>query len=206
MSKAISIVLADKHQLVRHGIRAILKQDDCLQVVAEAASGPALKSLCEQHQPDLILLDLSTPNCPPDDFLLTIPHLCPSSKIVILTASEESYYSPQIVSLKAHGYILKDEPEEVLIQALHTITKGERWFSYGVMEQLMRQQTEQLKLKEQEREILTLMAQGLSNADIAKELALAEQTVRNKVSHLYGTIGVRSRGEAMVWAKENGLG
>lgn len=105
-----------------------------------------------------------------------------------------------------HGCLLQSESKDTFIEAVQAAARGERWFSEGVMAQVMSQpQAEPLKLKEQERELLVLMAQGLSNKAIAEQLGLANQTIRNYVSRLYSTIGVHSRSEAIRWGREHGL-
>lgn len=205
MVKPIRIILAHKHQLIRHGLLAMLKQNERLQVLAEAASGPELKALCDQYQPDLILFALSTLDCPVDTFLLTIPQLCPSSKVAILATIEDAYQCSCMLTFKPHGYILKDEPEVVFMQALQAIVDGERWISPGVLERLTEQSREAIVLEPREYQLLALMAQGLTNKEIARHLGLANQTARNYISRLYSTIGVRSRTEAVVWAKDHNL-
>lgn len=200
MPKEITRIVAHKNVAACHNMQTLLTQDASLQVVAEASDGPTLQKLCQHHQPDLILFDHRS--CAATDFRQPLPHLCPATKIVILTTLEAGCCCPPEAGLQLRSYILTDEPPVIMQQALQTVARGERWVSQRLLEQLMLPLP---TLTSQEQALLALMARGCSNAEMAAELGLARQTVRNYVSRLYSTLGVTSRAEAVVWAINHGF-
>ncbi len=130
--------------------------------------------------------------------------------MLILTAYAAAYVRG-LMGAGVAGYVLKDEATEVVVSAVRTVVRGGTWFSRPVAEKLARMETSEAAqvevsdLTDREREILRLMAEGKDNAGIAAELNLAEQTVRNYVSRIYTKLGVDTRVQAVVWARERGL-
>lgn len=209
--EVIRVLLADDHPLMRKGIRTSLEEESDIMVVGEAADGQAAQRMSQRLQPDVLLLDLSMPGPSALETMNYLYQHCPTVKIVILTAHDDEVYMRHLIAAGAAGYVLKDETDETLVHAIRVIMSGDQWFSRSVVEKLSHVheahagQELALRLTDREQEILMMIAQGLSNAVIASRLDLAEQTVRNYASRLYTALGVRSRAEAIVWAKERGL-
>jgi DNA-binding NarL/FixJ family response regulator len=202
----IQVLLADDHALIRTGIRTVLNIEPDIVLVGEATNGYEVRQLAQILQPDVILLDLNMPGPAPVDTVTLLQEKCPNTKLVILTAYDDDAYVRGMVGAGVAGYILKDEAVEVVVRAIRVILQGGTWYSRTVMEKLayipygkMRGQ----KLTSRERQLLVMIAQGWSNMQIAGELQLAEQTVRNYASRLYSKIEVHSRAQAIVWAREN---
>lgn len=201
----IRVALADDHPLIRLGIRTALAEIDGIELVGEATTGEAVLTLCQEQYPDILLLDLNMPGPTPRETLLWLREHCPQIKIVILSAHLNGAHIRTVVEAGVMGYILKDEALDRLVESIHAVAGGGVWFSQAVVQKLLawRRNTETVttaQLSEREQQILALLAQGQSNAQIAAELRLAEQTIRNYVSDIYQSLGVSSRAEAIVWA------
>lgn len=181
-------------------------------VVGEAGTGYQAQQLCREHQPDVLLMDLNMPGPAAVDTIAALRLDCPQTRVVVLTAYDDEAYVRGLIMVGVAGYVLKDEAIETLVRVIHTVSQGDTWFSRAIMARLVQQSasavpaSESIGLTEREQQILRLIAMGWDNAHIAATLHLAEQTIRNYVSRLYVTIGLHSRAEVIVWAREQGLG
>lgn len=211
MSNDIKVLLADDHPFVRAGIRAIISAESDITLVAEATDGHEARHMSVNFQPHVLLLDLRMPGPSPTEVVPYVRERCPNTRILILSAYDDEVYVRRMASLDIAGYVLKEEATESIVRAIRAVMHGEVWFSHSIIEKLAHQQSgrsrrapEQL-LTARERQILDLLVEGWDNARIASTLNLAEQTVRNHLSRIYIKIDVRSRTEAIVWAKEQVL-
>lgn len=202
---AIGVVIADDHPLMRSGIRATLDRVADICVMGEAADGAEARNLCKRLSPDVLILDL---NMPGPSFLETLESLknaVPDVAVLVLTAFDDGVYVRSLVKAGIAGYILKDEVPDALVSAVRTVRHGGTWFSRAVVGKLREVAEDESVLgglTERERDVLTLVAKGRANGDIALELGLAEQTIRNYVSRIYEKVGVHSRVELAVLARE----
>jgi DNA-binding NarL/FixJ family response regulator len=204
------IVMADDHPLVRKGIRATLGGREGIEIVAEAADGEEALRAVQEHKPDLLLLDLSMPGLPPHLLIKRARETQPDLKVLILTACDDDLHLRHLSHLALSGYLLKDEAADHLLKAVQMIKDGAVWFNQSVsdkMRALSRRLSDPdlLALTSRDREVLDHIGRGHDNKLIAEELHLAEQTVRNYISRLYLRIGVSSRAEAVVWARERAV-
>lgn len=202
MTTTIRVILADDHPLIRTGLRMTLTAQPDIDLVGEATTGEEVQQLCLELQPDVLLLDLRMPGPHPQETIAFLREHCPPMKIIVLTAYDDDVYVRGMAAAGAAGYILKDEAPEAVVQAIYTTVGGGTWFSGSVVDKLINLEKGGANLNERERQILSGITQGWDNARIAKELDLAEQTIRNHTSHLYAKLGVKSRTEAIVWAKD----
>lgn len=210
MSNVIRVVLADDHPLVCAGLRTVLAGVAGIELVGEAVNGQATRRMVQELQPDVLLLDLSMPGPPAVETVAWLAEHCPQVKVLILTAYDDDAYVRGMVAAGVAGYMLKDEAPEAVVRAIRTVVGGDTWFSRRVVDKLGRLEVNKdvllakISLSERDAPVLRLIAQGWDNARIAAELCVAEPTVRNYVSRIYTALGVRSRAEAIVWARENG--
>jgi DNA-binding NarL/FixJ family response regulator len=210
MAEPIRVLLADDHPLVRAGMRAVLTAEEDVALVGEATTGQEVQRLCPELKPDVLLLDLNMPGPSPFETVAYLREHCAETRVLILTAYDDAYIHG-LMAAGAAGYVLKDEAAEAVVGAIRAIAEGGTWLSRPVAEKLAHPgtgedaQAQTAGLTDREREIVRLMAQGWDNARIAGELNLAEQTVRNYVSRIYTKLGVTSRVQAAVWARERGL-
>lgn len=212
MNTPIRVLLADDHPLVRSGIRTMLSAEDDMMLVAEATSGDEAQRLAVELNPHVLLLDLNMPGPPAIETLSYLRVQQPDVKVLVLTAYNDDAYVRGLVASGVAGYVLKDEAAEAVVRAIRAVVQGDSWFSRSIMEKLAHRSVDGPELSDEpiltnrERETLNLMARGWDNARIAAELNLAEQTIRNYVSRIYLALSLTSRAEAVIWARERGLG
>jgi DNA-binding NarL/FixJ family response regulator len=206
MSEPIRVLIADDHPLIRSGLCTALQTEADIVVAGEASDGAEAQRQCAGLQPDVLVLDLNMDGPPAVATLASVRELCPSTRVIILTAYDDDAYVRSLVLAGAMGYVLKDEVPEALVQAVRTVAQGGTWFSRSLVETLVHakhDESDAPPLTERESQIMRLITQGWDNARIAEELCLSEQTIRNYVSHLYGKIGVQTRAEAVVWGRDH---
>lgn len=212
-----SIVIVDDQAMVRAGFAALLKAQPGFTVVGEAENGEEGVRLVAQTAPDIVLMDIRMPVL--DGIAATREILAQSRddspRIIILTTFDADDYVFDALRAGASGFLLKDASPAELVAAVEVVARGEALLSPSVTRTLIERfatvtpsRTEPPvlpKLTEREREVLVLVARGLSNSEIAAELVLAEQTVKTHVSRVLFKLGVRDRAQAVVFAYESGL-
>jgi DNA-binding NarL/FixJ family response regulator len=212
----IRLLVADDQELVRAGFAAVLTTQSDFDVVAEAADGREAVRLARAHRPDVILMDVRMPVL---DGIAATRELCAdrasTARVLVLTTFDLDEYVLAALRAGASGFLLKDTPREALYAAVRTIAAGEALLAPSVTRRLIERHlrladpptelTHRLELLTgREREVLTHLARGLSNADIAAKMYLGEATVRTHVGHLFAKIGARDRAQTVVFAYESG--
>jgi DNA-binding NarL/FixJ family response regulator/signal transduction histidine kinase len=210
----VKVMLVDDHRFFREGVRNVLKNTEDMQVVAEAGTGTEAVELAAAHQPNVILMDLHMPGINGVEATHRILSVCPDVCIVVLSMSEDT--DSVLASLRAGacGYILKDADEAELLRAIRAAAHGEAFFGRAISRRL-RQYVTSIEpssarmafpeLTEREREILSLMAHGMSNDDIVQRLGTSLKTVRNQVSSILTKLQIPSRDDAISRARAAGL-
>jgi len=207
----VKVLIADDHPMFRKGLRAVLATADGIEVVGEAGNGVDAVRLAEDLQPDLVLLDLHMPG---GDGLTAIRRLAagsPDIHILVVTMFEDDDSVFAAMRAGARGYTLKDTDADEMIRAIRAVGNGEAIFSPAIAARIMtffsaRPAHPFPDLTDSERNVLRLMAKGLANDDIAGRLSLSPKTVRNYVSGVFAKLRVASRAEAIVRAREAGIG
>ncbi|MAL83358.1 MAG: two-component system response regulator NarL [Idiomarina sp.] len=206
-TEAASIMLVDDHPLLRKGLKQLIAMEDDMTVVAEACNGPDALELAAEHDPDLIVLDLNMHGMDGIETLKKLRDSGVTSRIIMLTVSDADDDVVAAITNGADGYLLKDMEPELLLEQIHRAVTGKMVLSEAITEILataLRQPTQsatsQLStLTNREHEILSLIAKGMSNKVIARELDISDGTVKVHVKHLLKKLGLRSRVEAAVW-------
>ena len=205
-TEAASIMLVDDHPLLRKGLKQLIAMEDDMKVVAEASSGLDALKLAEEYDPDLIVLDLNMQGMDGIQTLKRLRDKGVSSRIIILTVSDADDDVVAAITNGADGYLLKDMEPELLLEQIHRAVTGKMVLSEAITEILataLRQpksvNSPLSSLTNREYEILSLIAQGMSNKMIARELDISDGTVKVHVKHLLKKLGRRSRVEAAVW-------
>lgn len=208
----IRVVLADDHALFRQGLRRLLEMEPDMEVVGEAGSGRAAREMAAATQPHIILMDLSMPDGDGLEATRAILQELPQTKVLIVTMHQEEDRVFQALRLGAHGYLLKDAESGELLRAIRAVQEGHNFLSPAaatrVVQKLRRGEgasPTRAKLGKADLEVLALLAQGLSNQEIAERLYLSEKTVRNRLSFLFQKMHVKNRTEAALWAIKEGL-
>lgn len=211
----LQVLIVDDHPLFRKGMRALLESMEDMQVAGEAQTGQEAIDFADQLQPDIILMDLQLPGGSGLDATREIVRVSPHVQILVVTLFEDDDSIFAALRAGARGYILKDTDEGEMIRAIRAVGNGEAIFSPSIANQLMEYfSTSRTKIPEEvfpeltnrEREILGLIAKGESNQDIADRLSISLKTVRNHVSNIYSKLMVADRAQAVIKAREGGLG
>jgi DNA-binding NarL/FixJ family response regulator len=205
----IRIVLADDHPVVRDGIRNRLSREQDLDVVGEAASGEETIRLARRLHPNVVLLDVAMPGPGAVPVMEALHREDPDVKVLVLSAFDDDEYVFGMLAAGATGYALKDEQLSTLVEAVRATARGEAWLSPRVATKVTHRAMGDAdpigeSLTEREREVLTLMAQGKENAEIAEELVVTERTVKFHVGNIYSKLGVTSRAAAVALAYQQG--
>jgi two-component system NarL family response regulator len=204
VSKAIRLLIADDHPVVRDGVAAIINQHRDLKIVAEASNGREAIAAFEKHAPDVALLDLRMPDVDGIEVIQTIRHRSPGARIIVLTTFDSEEDVANAMRAGAKGYLLKDCPRKDLVEAIRTVHSGKTWIAPPVGSKLMEQMSRQ-HLTPRELEALRLLAAGKSNKEIAAALDIAEGTTKIHLNKLFQKLGVTSRTEALAEAVKRGL-
>jgi DNA-binding NarL/FixJ family response regulator/class 3 adenylate cyclase len=217
-TREISVVVADDHQLVRSGFRVILEAEPDIRVVGEAADGRAALDVVLRTRPDVALMDIRMPELDglsAAERILSDPEL--QTAVLMLTTFDRDEYIYRALRIGASGFLLKDAPADRLLDAVRVAAAGDALLAPSVTRRLIEQFARSgrpepgvvpAKLSEltaRELEVLKLVARGLSNAEIAAELVLGENTVKTHVAHMLGKLGLRDRVQAVVVAYETGF-
>jgi DNA-binding NarL/FixJ family response regulator len=212
----IRVFIVDDDDLMRAGLRAVLSSDAEIEVVGEAADGAQAVQSAGKLLPDVVLMDVRMPGLDGIAATRELLALSPSVRVVILTTFEEDDYVFGGLRAGASGFLLKRTRPEELIDAVHTIASGESLLSPSVtrrvIDHMARQPTPELgltngldKLTPREREVLELIARGLSNGEIAAALTVEETTVKTHVKRILRKLGLRDRVQAVIYGYESGL-
>jgi DNA-binding NarL/FixJ family response regulator len=210
MSEPIRILVADDHPMFRAGVVGTLGSYPDLLVVAEAEDADTATALVRHHLPDVALLDITMPGgglrAARD-----IGAACPATRVVMLTASEDEDDLLAAMKAGASGYVLKGAGAGELVGVIRKVAAGEVYvapaLAWGLLREMSRPRSSPLdELSAREREVLQLVAEGLSNQEVADRLGLAEKTIKHHMTNILGKLQVRSRVEAALLAYREGLG
>jgi NarL family two-component system response regulator LiaR len=208
----ISVLIVDDHAVVRRGLRAFLESEDDIEVVGEAGDGAEALDLVQTLVPDVVLMDLVMPGMDGITATRQAKELCPSTRVLVLTSfSDDEKVFPSIKA-GAMGYLLKDVPPEELGRAVRCVASGEFLLhpriAAKVIDEFTHVRSESpllTKLTPRETEVLTLVARGLSNREIALELSISIKTVKTHVSNILSKLQMMDRTQAAIFAVRQGL-
>jgi DNA-binding NarL/FixJ family response regulator len=225
--RKIRVVLADDHPIVRDGLKKMLKLESDIEVVGEATDGREALEQVQMHEPDVLLLDLRMPNLDGLGALQTLQHINRKTRVIILTASEDKNEFVQAMKLGCSGIVLKQTAPELIVKSIRKVHEGEIWLDSHTTAAVMRQfashsessssaghsslpstggkSRERSPLSAREREIVSLVAQGYKNKEMAEKMFISEQTVKNHLHNIFDKLGVSDRLELALYAIHKGL-
>lgn len=204
------VLLADDHSIVRRGMRALLETDQNVEVVAEASDGLEALRLCEEHQPDLLILDVAMPKLNGIDVAARAQKMQPAPRSIMLSMHLDESYVMRALNAGASGYLLKDATDEDLLPAVRAVASGKSFFSPAVSGVLAEEYVQQLQerglddsydlLTDRERQVLQLLAEGRSNKEVASLLDLGVSTVETHRANLMQKLNLHSTAEIVLYA------
>ncbi len=209
----LRVVIADDQPMMRAGFKAVLEASGDIQVVAEASNGEEAVRAAGETAPDVVLMDIRMPGMDGIEATRRLPR----QRVLILTTFGLDQYIIEALRAGASGFLLKDAPTQEVVAAVRAVAAGDAVLSSAVTRQLLdqvarrlpapvsRRPTELDLLTEREHEVLRMLANGLSNAEIAAALIVSDATVKSHVSHLLAKLGLRDRVQAVIYAYETRL-
>ena len=212
---AVRVVVVDDQELFRRGLTMLLGVEPDIEVVGEAGDGNSAIELVLETVPDVVLLDVRMPKRSGLEACMRIKEQAPSTRIIMLTVSDEEGDLYEAVKNGASGYLLKDSSIEEVAQAIRVVNEGQSLISPSMAVKLIdefkqmskpeREQGPALRLTDRELEVLRLVAKGLNNREVAKELFISENTVKNHVRNILEKLQLHSRMEAVMYAMREKL-
>jgi DNA-binding NarL/FixJ family response regulator len=208
----IRVVICDDHALFRRGLSMVLEAEDGIEVVGEAEDGEAVVRTVEELAPDVVLMDVRMPKLSGIEATRAIAEAAPTTRIVMLTVSDEEEDLYEAIKAGAAGYLLKEISIEEVAEAIRSVVSGQSLITPSMASKLLaefsnlskkaeaRQAVPTPQLTSRELEVLKLVAQGMSNKEIAAELYISENTVKNHVRNILEKLHLHSRMEAVVYA------
>jgi DNA-binding NarL/FixJ family response regulator len=210
----IRVLVADDQSMVRAGFRMLLSGEDDIEVVAEASNGLEAVAQAARFHPTVVLMDIRMPQLDGLEATRRILASDDTARILILTTFDLDEYVYEALRSGASGFVLKDDPPEQLLAAIRVVANGEALLSPAITKRVIKQfariprpePPRQLdELTERELEVFRLIARGLSNAEIARELYISDTTVKTHITHILMKLNLRDRVQAVVLAHETGL-
>jgi NarL family two-component system response regulator LiaR len=210
-SEKITVLIVDDHAVVRQGLRTFLELDDDIEVVGEAGNGAEAVEQTRRRPPDVVLMDLVMPEMDGIAATRQIHALSPSTKVIALTSFAEDDKVFPVIKAGASGYLLKDVSPSDLVRAIQAVHRGEAHLHPEIAKKLMDELADRARrpipsgLTEREQEVLHLIARGLSNREIARELGISEKTVKTYVGNILSKLHLADRTQAAIYAIKKGL-
>lgn len=209
-----TIVIADDHEVVRHGLRSLMRSDPEIRIIAEAADGQEALRLVEKHRPDVLLLDIVMPLMNGIEVTRETTRICPRTRTIILSMHRTESYVVDALRNGAAGYVLKDSRSTELLEAIRHVLAGRRYLSPPLSQRAIDAYLEKIEsvgldpydtLTSRERQTLQLAAEGFTNHEIAERLFISARTVETHRANLMKKLGLRSHTELIMFAVRHGL-
>lgn len=209
-----TIVLADDHVLIRHGIKNIIKLDNELEVIGEVSNGEELLECLNKHTPDLVILDISMPKITGIEAVALVKKKYPKVKVLILTMHKNKQYFYQSMSGGADGYLMKDDSDDELLLAIRKIQSGKNYispmltddFTTDIISAHRNQQSLPFRgLTKREHEVLQLVVEGYTSKDVAQKLCLSPRTVDHHRARLLKKYNLKNSADLVSFAVRNGF-
>ena len=196
----ITVLIADDHEVVREGLRLALLRSSHVRVVGEAPDGETAVALAERRRPDVVIMDLRMPQMDGIEATEEIVARVPDSRVLVFTAYSERALLQRGLESGARGYVLKEAPHETLLKAIEKVASGDTFVDPALIPSLATGRDGQEILTQREREILQLLADGMSNADVAQQLFISQETVKSHVRHILAKLEAETRTQAVAIA------
>jgi DNA-binding NarL/FixJ family response regulator len=205
MPAEITCLIVDDHEVVREGLRLSLSRSPHIRVVGEAGDGQSAIDLAERRRPDVVIMDVRMPGMDGLDATKELTQRTPDTAVLIFTAYSERSLLARGLESGAKGYILKEAPHETLVRAIEKVAIGESFIDPALMPAFLSGKDREDMLTGREREILQLLADGMSNADVAQRLFISQETVKSHVRHILAKLEADTRTHAVAIALRDAI-
>ncbi|MDX6520181.1 MAG: hypothetical protein QOF08_786 [Gaiellales bacterium] len=199
MSEPITCLIVDDHEVVREGLRLSLSRSENIRVVGEASDGQAAVTLAKRRKPNVVILDVRMPGMDGLAAAKEITSEVPETAVLMFTAFAERSLLTRGLESGAKGYILKEAPHQTIVRAIQKVAEGDGYVDPALMPAFLTKERENM-LTAREREILQLLADGMSNADVAAKLFISQETVKSHVRHILSKLEADTRTHAVAIA------
>jgi DNA-binding NarL/FixJ family response regulator len=196
----ITCLIVDDHEVVREGLRLSLSRASHIRVIGEAADGASAVALAERRRPDVVIMDVRMPGMDGLEATKVLNEKLPETAVLIFTAYSERSLLGRGLDSGAKGYILKEAPHQTLLRAIEKVAAGEGYVDPALMPAFLTGREKDDMLTAREREILQLLADGMSNADVAAKLFISQETVKSHVRHILAKLEADTRTHAVAIA------
>jgi DNA-binding NarL/FixJ family response regulator len=205
MSSEITVLIVDDHEVVREGLRLSLSRTPHIRVVGEAADGNAALDLAERRRPSVVIMDVRMPGMDGLDATKALLEREPNTSVIIFTAYSERSLLARGLDSGAKGYILKEAPHDTLVRAIEKVAGGDSFIDPALMPTFLSGKDREDMLTPRERQILQLLADGMSNADVAQRLFISQETVKSHVRHILAKLEADTRTHAVAIALRDAI-
>lgn len=199
MASEITCLIADDHEVVREGLRLSLSRSPHIRVIGEASDGEGAVALAERRRPDVVIMDIRMPGTDGLEATKRIRETLPDTSVLLFTAYGERSLLSRGLESGARGYLLKEAPNDTLVRAIEKVANGEGYVDPALMPTFLNRDSHDL-LTPREREILQLLADGMSNGDAASKLFISQETVKSHVRHILAKLEADTRTHAVAIA------
>jgi|SRR5215203_1790001 len=203
--REITCLIVDDHEVVREGLRLSLSRAPHIRVVGEAADGPAAVELADRRRPNVVIMDVRMPGMDGLEATKALVERVPDAAVLIFTAFSERSLLARGLESGASGYILKEAPHDMLVRAIEKVAAGETFIDTALMPDVVKGKGRDGMLTSREREILQLLADGMSNADAAQRLFISQETVKSHVRHILAKLEADTRTQAVAIALRDAM-
>lgn len=204
MGSEITCLIADDHEVVREGLRLSLSRAPHIRVVGEATDGASAVALAERRRPNVVIMDIRMPGQDGLEAAKEIAEKLPDTNVLLFTAYDERSLLTRGLEAGAKGYLLKESPNQTLVRAIEKVSDGDGYIDPALMPAFLSRDREDV-LTAREREILKLLADGMSNADVAAKLFISQETVKSHVRHILAKLEADTRTHAVAIALRDSI-
>jgi len=205
MNSEITVLIVDDHEVVREGLRLSLSRAPHIRVVGEASDGNGALELAERRKPNVVIMDVRMPGMDGLDATKALLEREPDTSVLIFTAYSERSLLARGLESGAKGYILKEAPHDTLLRAIEKVAGGDSFIDPALMPAFLSGKDREDMLTPREREILQLLADGMSNADVAQRLFISQETVKSHVRHILAKLEADTRTHAVAIALRDAI-
>jgi DNA-binding NarL/FixJ family response regulator len=205
MPEEITCLIVDDHEVVREGLRLSLSRAAHIRVIGEASDGASAVELAQRRLPDVVIMDVRMPGMDGLEATKLLTDSVPGAKVLIFTAYSEKSLLSRGLESGAKGYILKEAPHQTLVRAIEKVASGEGYVDPALMPAFLAGKDREDMLTAREREILQLLADGMSNADAAAKLFISQETVKSHVRHILTKLEADTRTHAVAIALRDAI-